>query len=91
MAKTSRPKAERRSRGEIDRNYFFGDLFIKTGIAVLAAILCIAALTPFTLRDALAEGQFAYLGLMSAFGVFGLGSYLTGRHFRRTATHWDFD
>jgi hypothetical protein len=44
---------QRRSRGEIDRNYFFGDVLIKTGAAVLLVLVLIALYTPFTLRDAL--------------------------------------
>lgn len=91
MTKAAHHNVERRSRGEIDRNYFFGDILIKTGVAVLVAICAIALYTPFTLRDALGEGSYDYLGLMSVFGAVGLGAFLLGRHLRRTATHWDFD
>lgn len=82
---------ERRPRGEIDRNFFFGDLLIKTGTAVIVAIVLIAAYTPFSLRDAIADGMFDYLAVMGVFGAIGLGCFLLGRHLRNEATHWDFD
>lgn len=92
MAKRqSAPRPERRPRDEIDRNYYFGDVFIKTGVAVAAAIGAIALATPFTLKQALDEGMFDYVGVMSVFGLLGLASFLLGRHLRRQATHWDFD
>jgi hypothetical protein len=86
-----RPRYERRPRGEIDRNFFFGDVLIKTGTAVAVAILAIALYTPFSLREALVDGMFGYLTLMAVFGLAGLGSLLLGRHLRHEATHWDFD
>lgn len=85
------PKPERRSREEIDLNFFFGDVFIKTGVAVALVIAAIAALTPFSLRDALNQGMDEYLIVMGGFGLLGLCFFLTGRHLRRQATHWDFD
>lgn len=89
--RSSAPKADRRPRGEIDRNFFFGDLLIKTGIATMVAMALIAAYTPFTLADALAEGRYEYLGVMIGFGALGFIAFLFGRHLRREATHWDFD
>lgn len=89
MSDKNRP--ERRSRAEIDRNYFFGDVFIKTGVAVGVAIGLIALYTPFTVREALADGMYAYLSVMGVFGALGLISLLSGRHLRRQATHWDYD
>jgi hypothetical protein len=86
-----RSHPERRPRAEIDRNYFFGDVFIKTGVAAGVAIGLIALVTPFTLQDAIAKGMYDYLAVMSTFGALGLGSFLLGRHLRRQATHWDFD
>ena len=84
-------KPERRSRGEIDRNYFFGDVLIKTGAAVFVALGLIAAYTPFSLMDAINDGMNGYLAVMGFFAVVGVASYLTGRHLRHEATHWDFD
>lgn len=84
-------KPQRRERGEIDRNYFFGDVLIKTGVAVGVAIGLIALATPFTLMDALRDGMYEYLTVMGVFGGVGLGLFLFGRHLRREATHWDFD
>jgi hypothetical protein len=84
-------KPQRRPRAEIDRNYFFGDVLIKTGVAVLIAIGLIALYTPFTLSGALDQGLYEYVAVMGAFAAAGLGSYLLGRHLRREATHWDFD
>lgn len=89
MSDKNRP--ERRSRAEIDRNYFFGDVFIKTGVAVAVAIGLIALYTPFTAREALADGMYAYLTVMGVFGALGLISLLAGRHLRHQATHWDYD
>jgi hypothetical protein len=92
--KSKKPDAanpQRRSRGEIDRNYFFGDVLIKTGVAVGMALAAIAVLTPFTLTDAINDGMYDYLTVMGAFGAIALGAFLTGRHLRREATHWDFD
>lgn len=84
-------KPERRPRAEIDRNYFFGDVLIKTGAAVGVALVLVAAYTPFTLREAIADGMYDYLALMGIFAGIGAACYLTGRHLRREATHWDFD
>ena len=93
MSKTtaSEPKPHRRPRAEIDRNYFFGDVLIKTGVAVAVAIGLIALYTPFTLKDALREHMYGYLSVMGVFAAIGLVAYLVGRHLRREATHWDFD
>ena len=82
---------QRRSRREIDLNFFFGDVFIKTGVAATVAIAAIAAYTPFTLAEAVADGQFDYLMVLGGFGLLGLTAFLFGRHLRRQATHWDFD
>jgi hypothetical protein len=82
---------QRRSRGEIDRNYFFGDVLIKTGAAVLLALVLIAVYTPFTLEDALRERMYGYFAVMGGFAMIGLFLYAAGRHLRHEATHWDFD
>ena len=89
MSKTSKP--ERRPRGEIDRNYFFGDVLIKSGVAAFVALGLIALYTPFTLRGAIEDGMYDYLAVMGVFAAIGLGLFLAGRHLRRNATHWDFD
>lgn len=94
MAKRKRngaQKPQRRPRGEIDRNYFFGDVLIKTGAAVLIVVVLIAAYTPFTLRGALQAQMYEYIAVMGGFAAAGVILYLIGRHFRREATHWDFD
>lgn len=93
MAK-SKPSADhpqRRSRGEIDRNYFFGDVFIKTGVAVFVALGFIVLYTPFTLMDSINDGMWDYLTVMGVFGATGIAFFFTGRHLRHEATHWDFD
>lgn len=84
-------KPQRRPRGEIDRNYFFGDVLIKTGAAVYVALGLIALYTPVTLMGAIRDGAIDYLAVMGGFGAIGLASFLVGRHLRREATHWDFD
>lgn len=89
--KASAAKPQRRPRVEIDRNYFFGDVFIKTGVALGAVVAMIAAYTPMTVRSALDDGMYDYLAVMGLFGAFALASFLIGRHLRRQATHWDFD
>ena len=81
----------RRPRSEIDRNYFFGDVFIKTGVAVAVALGMITLYTPFTIRDAVDDGMFDYLGVMGAFAAAGLFLFLYGRHLRKEATHWELD
>lgn len=86
---TSKP--QRRPRGEIDRNYFFGDVLIKTGVAVAVALAAIALFTPFTLRDAVDGGMYDYVAVMGVFAGLGLFSFLYGRHLRKEATHWEFD
>ena len=94
MAKQKRngaQKPQRRPRGEIERNYFLGDVLIKTGAAVLIVIVLIAAYTPFTLEGALQERMYEYLAVMGGFAAVGVVLYLLGRHLRREATHWDFD
>lgn len=82
---------ERRPRNEIDRNYFFGDVLIKTGAAVGVALGLIALYTPFTLMDAINDGMADYLAVMGTFGAIGVVAFFVGRHLRREATHWDFD
>lgn len=89
--KASASRPERRPRGEIDRNFFFGDVFIKTGVATAVAIGLITLYTPFTLMDAVHDGMWDYLAVMGGFGTLGMASFLFGRHLRRQATHWDFD
>lgn len=90
-AKPTAAKPQRRDRGEIDRNYFFGDVFIKTGVAVGVALGVIALYTPFTLMDAIDDGMTDYLVVMGGFGAIGAISFFVGRHLRHEATHWDFD
>jgi len=90
-SRASARKPERRPRGEIDRNYFFGDVLIKTGVAMWVALALIALYTPFTLMSAINDGMYDYLAVMGTFGAIGLGVFLVGRHLRREATHWDFD
>jgi hypothetical protein len=87
----SRSKPQRRPRGEIDRNFLFGDVLIKTGAACGVALLLIGAYTPFSLRSAIEERMFDYLAVLGAFAAFGAACYLFGRHLRREATHWDYD
>jgi hypothetical protein len=88
---SSAPKPQRRPRAEIDRNYFFGDVLIKTGVAVAVALGMIALYTPFTLMDAIDDGMTDYLAVMGTFGVIGVAAFFAGRHLRHEATHWDFD
>jgi hypothetical protein len=87
----SAPKPQRRPRREIDRNYFFGDVLIKSGAAVGVALAVIALYTPFSLRDAIDDGMYDYVAMMGVFAGIGLFAFLYGRHLRREATHWDFD
>lgn len=90
-SKASAQHPERRPRGEIDRNYFFGDVLIKTGAAVGVALGLIALYTPFTLMGAIEDGMYDYVTVMGIFAAIGLACYFTGRHLRHEATHWDFD
>lgn len=90
-SKSTAAKPHRRPRAEIDRNYFFGDVLIKTGVAVFAALGLIALYTPFTLAEALRDHMNGYLSVMGVFAAIGVSAYLAGRHLRREATHWDFD
>ena len=89
--KAAAPKPQRRPRAEIDRNYFFGDVLIKTGVALALVLLAIAAYTPFTLRGAFDAQMYDYLAVMGVYAAIAAACYLTGRHLRREATHWDFD
>lgn len=89
--KASPTKPQRRPRKEIDRNYFFGDVLIKTGVAALVALVVIALLTPITLRGAIEDGMYDYVAVMGGFAFLGLSAFIVGRHLRRQATHWDFD
>ncbi|MBC7767771.1 MAG: hypothetical protein H7124_03210 [Phycisphaerales bacterium] len=93
MAKRKAPssKPQRRPRTEIDRNYFFGDVLIKTGAALGVVLAMIAAYTPITMQSALADRMFDYLAVMGGFGAVAVLCFLYGRHLRREATHWDFD
>lgn len=89
--KPSASDPHRRDRAEIDRNYFFGDVLIKTGVAVAIALLLITAYTPFSLATAYEDRMYGYLTVIGVFGVIGIACFLFGRHLRRQATHWDFD
>lgn len=89
--KSSPAKPQRRPRREIDRNYFFGDVLIKTGVAAGVALGMVALFTPFTLMDAIRDGMYDYAAVTGAFAALGMASFLYGRHLRREATHWEFD
>jgi hypothetical protein len=89
--KASTPKPQRRPRAEIDRNYFFGDVLIKTGVAAFVALVMIGIFTPFTLMGAIEDGMYDYVAVMGGFAFLGLVAFFTGRHLRHEATHWDFD
>lgn len=84
-------KPIRRNRSEIDRNYFLGDVLIKTGVAVAIALAVIAFYTPFSLQDAIQEKMTQYLVVLGAFAGIGVMCFFCGRHLRHEATHWDFD
>lgn len=90
MTKHKSSKPHRRPRGEIDRNYFFGDVLIKTGAAIAVALGVIALYTP-SLREAVDDGMYDYVSVMGLFAGIGLFSFLYGRHLRKEATHWEFD
>jgi hypothetical protein len=81
----------RRPRAEIDRNYFFGDVLIKTGVACGVVLLLVAAYTPFSLMGAIESGMFEYLSVVGGFAAIGVACFWLGRRLRREATHWDFD
>lgn len=87
---TTAPKRKQRPRGEIDRNYFFGDVLMRTGAALFVALGLLAAYTPFSLGQAQHNG--ANLGTVAGiFAAIGVSLYLYGRHLRREATHWESD
>lgn len=81
----------RRPRGEIDRNYFFGDVLIKTGVALAIVLGMVALYTPVSLMGAINDGAYDYIAVMGIFGFISIATFLTGRHLRREATHWEFD
>ena len=88
--KAAAPKRKQRPRGEIDRNYFFGDVLRKTGAALWVALFLISAYTPFSWGQA--QHNSANFGtLVAIFAVLGVALYLYGRHLRREATHWEAD
>ena len=91
MAKRKSPKPQRRPRSEIDRNYFFGDVLIKTGVAVAVVLGAVALYTPFTLRGAIDDGMYDYVAVMGLFAALGLFAFICGRHLRKEATHWEFE
>ena len=89
--KAAAPKRTRRPRNEIDRNYFLGDVFIKTGVAASLAILAVGLYAPaYWLRE-MDSHHYNYVFLLGAFVVFGLGSFVFGRHLRKLATQWEAD
>ena len=92
MAKRAKaPRPTRRSRGEIDRNYFFGDVLIKTGVAGTVVLALASLYAPFSLFDAVTMGRSDYIAVLGVFGGLCAASFLVGRHLRHEATHWDFD
>ncbi len=91
MAKRKSSKPHRRPRGEIDRNYFLGDVLIKAGVAVAVVLGAVALYTPFSLREAVDGGMYGYVTVMGLFAAIGLFSFIYGRHLRKEATHWEFE
>ncbi|HVY85528.1 MAG TPA: hypothetical protein VG943_10375 [Caulobacterales bacterium] len=89
--KQSAPPERRRSRGEIDRNYFFGDVLIKTGVAIAFALAGVILYTQHGFRIAFQDHLYDYLTVISVFAVLGVAAFFLGHHLRSTATHWDFD
>ena len=91
MSKPAAPHERRRTRGEIDRNYFIGDVLIKTGVAIIAALAAIIAYTQHGFRVAFEDRLYDYLAVISVFTAIGAVSFFYGQHLRRVATHWDFE
>jgi hypothetical protein len=89
--KAAAPKPKRRPRAEIDRNYFLGDVLIKTGVAMAIAIAAIMLYAPYMWREALAGHHYTYPIVLGAFTVVGVGVFLAGRLLRRAATQWEAD
>jgi len=89
--KAAAPKQKRRPRGEIDRNYFLGDVFIKTGVAMVVAIALVVVYAPLMLRDAITSHHYAYPALLAAFAMVGGICFMLGRHLRASATQWEAD
>lgn len=87
---TAAPQRKQRPRTEIDRNYFFADVFRRTGAALFVAIGLLMAYTPFSVGEATHNGV-NFGSLMGIFIVIGVSLYLYGRHLRREATHWEAD
>jgi hypothetical protein len=88
--KAAAPQRKQRPRAEIDRNYFFGDVLMRTGVALFVALGLVFAYTPFSSGQAQHNG--ANFGTLAGiFAVMGVGLYLYGRHLRREATHWEAD
>jgi hypothetical protein len=84
------PKLKQRPRAEIDRNYFLGDVFMRTGAALFVALALVSAYTPFSWGQAQHHGA-SFGAVVAMFAVAGVGLYLYGRHLRREATHWEAD
>jgi membrane protein DedA with SNARE-associated domain len=88
--KAAESKRKQRPRGEIDRNYFFGDVFRKTGAALWVALFLISAYTPFSWGQAQHNGA-SFGTVVAIFAVIGVALYWYGGHLRREATHWEAD
>ena len=82
---------KRRPREEIDRNYFLGDVFIRTGVAATIAIVAVMLYAPNYWLRAMDTHRYAYLFLLAAFLVAGFGCFMVGRHLRKEATQWEAD
>jgi hypothetical protein len=89
--KAAAPKQKRRPRAEIDRNYFLGDVFIKTGVAVEVAILMVSLYSSTLLRQAIGAHQYGYPIVLGTFVALGGLAFLIGRHLRQAATQWEAD
>jgi len=87
----SSSSTRRRSRGEIDRRYFFADILRKTGGAALVLVVLIAAGTPLTVREAFSGDWTQYVAVMVGFGLVGAALLLAGRALRRRTSHYDQD
>jgi ABC-type nickel/cobalt efflux system permease component RcnA len=76
----------KRSKLGVDLQYLLGDTLIKTGAALVWLVILIGLYTPFTLREAVAEGMVGYVTMIAGMLLFAFGLWQWGRVVRREAT-----
>lgn len=76
----------KRSKASVDFQFLLGDALIKSGAALVVFTIVVGLFTPFTLREAFAQGLYGYVATILGFLALAAGLWQGGRWLRREAT-----